>query len=442
MAQITTLNGISYSIPDPGDTGWGTDLTSFLTAIAPGVLQKTAGLFAITAPLDFGAGNGISALSYSSRTVNPATTGNIRLAKTDSIVFRNNANSANLALSISGTDALLFNGTPISGGGGSVTNPMTSNLDAGGFLITNLATPVSAQDAATKAYVDGSASPFPAGFRRANLSWISITTVDIENNTGTANQTTVIFPDGTSRSVIEDTSITSKYRRFIITETAEFTSGTENSGLRASLSEASNTWYALYAVKSQINAANFVLVGDTTTPSQTNFATLNGTYGANSWVYLGVIRNGDQSTNLNDICSFIQSGSKTVFTNLITGEDSLWQPFGMMVASGTVVILTWNYSTGIAGAVVPPQFAYGDFNVVDYGILSGAFLFQTAAGFGTYINVSSETGSGISRASAIYQMAPITTGIRYNSTGNTLKGMALTGWIDNVLSSTAVAPTL
>jgi hypothetical protein len=63
MAQTTTLNGVSYSIPDPGDNGWGAGLTSFLVAIAPAVLQKTGGTFTLTAPLSFGGSFGITALS-------------------------------------------------------------------------------------------------------------------------------------------------------------------------------------------------------------------------------------------------------------------------------------------------------------------------------------------------------------------------------------------
>ena len=44
------------------------------------------------------------------------------------------------------------------GGGGFLTNPLTTNLDAGGFLINTLGTPVAATDATTKAYVDASSA--------------------------------------------------------------------------------------------------------------------------------------------------------------------------------------------------------------------------------------------------------------------------------------------
>ena len=54
---------------------------------------------------------------------------------------------------------------------GTVTNPLSANLDANGFKITNLLNPTSDQDAATKKYVDDNAGPggtgnsyFPGGW--------------------------------------------------------------------------------------------------------------------------------------------------------------------------------------------------------------------------------------------------------------------------------------
>ena len=54
--------------------------------------------------------------------------------------------------------------------GGTVTNPLTANLDGGGFKITNLLDPTLDQDAATKKYVDdnsgggGGNSYWPSGW--------------------------------------------------------------------------------------------------------------------------------------------------------------------------------------------------------------------------------------------------------------------------------------
>lgn len=147
-------------------------------------------------------------------------------------------------------------------------------------------------------------------YRRPVLSWISFTTVDIENNTGTSNETCVHFPDQ-RRCVTENTGSTSVNRRFIITETAS-NSGTKNSGLRTGYVRTANTFYALYAWKVSDNSTDFVIVADTLTPVQANYATLNTFYGNNSWLYLGMIANGNNSDSTNTILNFRQTGSTTV----------------------------------------------------------------------------------------------------------------------------------
>ena len=235
-----------------------------------------------------------------------------------------------------------------------------SGLEAGtsSMAILPLDTnPTSALHAATKQYVD-----VYAGWRRPNLTFVSVTTVDVESNTGTANQTKIVFPDGNSRSVTEDTASTTKYRRFDITATAQFTSGTEDSGLRSSLSEVTNTWYAIYAVKSSINTANFVLVGDTLMPTQANFATLNSNFGTNGWLYLGRIRNGDKSGATGDILNFSQQGHFTIFKN--TCAASVVDAVGIRLAnSASASSLAYSLSS----ADVP-----SDILVVGYYAAAGA----------------------------------------------------------------------
>jgi hypothetical protein len=199
-----------------------------------------------------------------------------------------------------------------------------------------------------------------SGYRRPRLQYNSGETVDVENNTGTANQTVIMFPDGERRTVTENLASTDKYRRFNITATAEFTSGTEESGLRSGLSEANNTWYAIYAVKSQINTDNFVLVGDTTLPLQANFSTLNSRYTTDGWVYLGMIRNGaNDGVNLSDILNFSQTGNtfrfKVYSFNLPPPID---QPGEMLLASINATTsqnnnTAYTYASGVSGAQIP-----------------------------------------------------------------------------------------
>jgi hypothetical protein len=45
-------------------------------------------------------------------------------------------------------------------------------------------------------------------YRRPVLKFISVTAVDVENNTQTANETKIIFPDGDVRAVVENTGST------------------------------------------------------------------------------------------------------------------------------------------------------------------------------------------------------------------------------------------
>lgn len=115
MSQNVVFNGAVYTIPDVGEEDWGQNLTDYFVAIASSTLQKTGGAFDLTADADFGANFGLAAQFYRSRSTNRATAGNMRFARTDSISWRNNANAANLLLTVDGSDQLTFNGTAISG---------------------------------------------------------------------------------------------------------------------------------------------------------------------------------------------------------------------------------------------------------------------------------------------------------------------------------------
>lgn len=113
MAQNVVLNGVSYSIPDPGDTAWGQDLSDYFVAVSTGFLQKAGGTFTLTAEVDFGATFGLKSLYFKSRTSTPATAGQVRLARADLIQWRNEANDGNNTLGVNASDALVFNGVAI-----------------------------------------------------------------------------------------------------------------------------------------------------------------------------------------------------------------------------------------------------------------------------------------------------------------------------------------
>lgn len=113
MATPVTFNGVVYQVPVQGDIGWGPALTRYLVALGTYSLAPTGGSFPLTADINFGSNFGLLAKYFTSVTTLPSTAGVLRLAKTDSIGWRNNANSANLLLGVNGSDQLTFGGTPI-----------------------------------------------------------------------------------------------------------------------------------------------------------------------------------------------------------------------------------------------------------------------------------------------------------------------------------------
>lgn len=110
MAQNVLFNGTIYQIPDVGDDNYGQNLTDYFVAIPVGALQKSGGNFTLTADVNFGATYGPIAAYFKSRTANISTAGALRLAKTDTVSWRNNANDGNLALAVDSSNRLTFNG--------------------------------------------------------------------------------------------------------------------------------------------------------------------------------------------------------------------------------------------------------------------------------------------------------------------------------------------
>jgi hypothetical protein len=114
MATTVSTGGGNYSIPAYGDSGWAQgagNLSSYLIALATNKLDISGGAFTLTADANFGATFGFVAAYLKSETALIATTGVLRLAKTDAINWRNNANGANLPLAINGSDQLTYNGS-------------------------------------------------------------------------------------------------------------------------------------------------------------------------------------------------------------------------------------------------------------------------------------------------------------------------------------------
>jgi hypothetical protein len=137
MAESIIFNNATYIIPDVGESNWGQNLTNYFVAISQGCYQLSGGTAPLTADLSFGSNFGLFAKYLTSVTATPATAGVVRLAKTDAVEWRNNANGANLSLSIDGSDNLLWNGDIIAT---SASSPVLSITGTANQVIASSAT--------------------------------------------------------------------------------------------------------------------------------------------------------------------------------------------------------------------------------------------------------------------------------------------------------------
>ena len=130
-----TWNGSSYTVPEVGEEGWfGEDkVDGLLVDLATNGFQKTGGSFVLTSEADFGGTAGVVGLYFGTRSSSDSTSGVFRLANTESIGWRNAANSANLLLTVDSSNNLSFNGTPIASSSGVVP------VSAGGTGISSYA---------------------------------------------------------------------------------------------------------------------------------------------------------------------------------------------------------------------------------------------------------------------------------------------------------------
>ena len=125
MTLSLNVNGTIFAYPETRETKWGSEASAWAASITTGVLQKSGGSFVLLAEVDFGPSFGLKSLYYKSRTASPATAGQVRLANTDVISFRNATDTANLDLSVNSSNQFLFNGSLV---GPSFSDTSTVNL--------------------------------------------------------------------------------------------------------------------------------------------------------------------------------------------------------------------------------------------------------------------------------------------------------------------------
>ncbi len=113
MSVSQTFNNTVYAIPVQGDLRWGPALTRYLVALGTYSITPAGGTYTLTADLNLGASFGLVAAYYKAASTNIAMAGVLRLARTDSVGWRNAANNGNLLLAVNSSNELTFNGTTI-----------------------------------------------------------------------------------------------------------------------------------------------------------------------------------------------------------------------------------------------------------------------------------------------------------------------------------------
>lgn len=197
-------------------------------------------------------------------------------------------------------------------------------------------------------------------YKKPVLVYVNSTDIDIENNTETGYESLIVFPTGPV-AVTENTSSTHKFRRLKTSATANGYSashtGDADSGLRTGLSLSANTWYFIYAARVQYGndaGNNFILIMDDTSPIQANESTLNSRYGANEWVYMGMVRRGFGAYTTTTLVPFQQDRSG--WTYFIDRASSGYM-YGVVINDTTVSTTTntaqWTFSTADSGYGVP-----------------------------------------------------------------------------------------
>lgn len=302
---------------------------------------------------------------------------------------------------------------PLAGG------TMSGNIAMGGNKVTGLGAATTAGDATR--YEQLALFWF---YRKPVLQYSSGTVVVMERGgQGTASAVTLMFSDGQSRTDSSGGRLDCD-----LTQTANFSSGTNNSGIRTG-SVAANTWYYIYAVKGSNSANAIVAVADTVLPLIANIATLNSNFGTNSWLPIGLIRYGDNSGTTGAIIPFTMAGNMTLFSNNVTTAAGIGVPGTILATSAGTVSLTYTYSAGTGTTNIPANIAGAYYSVVAAAGGTAGIAITEAAGNPKFYQTSE---SAVNRT-VLSAWAPASSGVQLLGVASTAKDISLAGFTDTIL---------
>ncbi len=367
MTIALVINGVTFPYPEQGDEDWGPTATDWASAVTSGMLQKAGGTFTLTADVDFGASFGLKSLYYKTRTANLADSGQFRLAKTDVMNWRNNANSANLSLGIDSSDRLTFNGVPIE------SNALTSaHLLVGNA--SNVATDVAVSGDLTLANTGAFTVVSVGGSTAANIHTSQLLTAAA---TAANTASTLVLRDGSGNfaanvitASLTGTASGNPPNARLINTTAPLTGGGDLSSDRT---------IAMPAATNSVDG--YLTAADHTTFAAKQSATLTSAHilvGNGSNVATDVAVSGD--------LSLANTGAFTIVNSAITNIKV--SATAAIDFSKLAVLASGNILVGSAGGVVTSVVMSGDATIVASGALTIANNVVTNAKLATMATAS------------------------------------------------------
>lgn len=225
------------------------------------------------------------------------------------------------------------------------------------------------------------------GYQKPVLVFSDTNTVYVEQNTTTANRSLIVFPNGPC-AVTEDIVATNKFRMLKLDAVANgylaTHTGAADSGIKAGLTLASNTWYFVYAAivrgGADVNNSNWILVVDSINPMPANWVTHDTTYGSGNWVYLGTLRYGYGTTLDLELVPFIMDHTGwTQYTSRAATDNFFGVKLAEVSVSSTVLSTMLTMTKANSGNGAPANISHMKLAVRP--IAAGA---QIAGNFGVY----------------------------------------------------------